>query len=109
MAVSSPAANYWDTDAVAARVMAQLRLAPGDDDVPRILELVNEAVGQIDVKLDKVPPDPDADPAEEPFDASANPSLFDAAVQQTIELYQRRYVRVDGTSDPALLADGSDP
>lgn len=109
MAVSSPAANHWDTDAVAARAFAQLRLAPGDDDADRVLESVNEAVELIDAELDRVPPDPDADPAEDPYDASAVPALLDAAVQLTVEVYQRRFVRVDGTSDPALLADASDP
>lgn len=109
MSVPSPAVNAWDTDAVGARALAALRLQPGDDDASKVLEAVNEAVDLIDVELDRLSPDEDADPPEEQFDASAVPALLDAAVQLTVELYQRRWVRVDGSAGPALLGDGADP
>lgn len=104
MTVPAPAVNTWDVEAVAAAAaVSVLGMGGGDDDVATVRRLAGVATGLIDVELDRCPPAVDADP----FDAGSVGALFEAAVQVTIDLYQRKDVTSDGS--PALLGDGFDP
>lgn len=97
--VAAPAANTWDLDAIADAARDRVRTSPGDDDEARLIRCVAAAAGDIDQELDRVPPDLTLDPPETAFDAGAVPSLFDAAVDRAVDLFQARDDDIVETSD----------
>lgn len=88
---SAPQANVWDIETIADAALGRLRMQSTDADADRVTAAAVVATYLLDAELDVPVTDPPS-----PLVAATLPLLVDAAVELTVEVYQRKDAQFDG-------------
>ena len=86
-----PEANVWDVETIADAALERLRMQSTDADADRVTAAAVVATYLLDAELDVPVTDPPS-----PLVAATLPLLIDAAVELTVEVYQRKDAQFDG-------------